>query len=102
AAARGGDEAALAIMRVLGGRLGVGIANVVNTFDPDVVAIGGGVSAAGDLFMDRAREVAQRLYMPGVGTRTEIRLSRYGPRAGVLGAALMAGQELVREQAHTG
>jgi glucokinase len=31
--------------------------------------------------------------LPGVGTRTNIRLARHGPRAGVLGAALMASQE---------
>jgi len=97
-AAQGGDTAALDALRILGERLGIGIANVVNALDPDVIAIGGGVSSAGALLLDPARETAEKFYLPGVGTTTEIRLARYGPRAGVLGAALMAGQELAREQ----
>ena len=97
-AARAGDEAARRAVRVLGERLGVGIANAINTFDPEVVAIGGGVSAAGDLLLEPAREVAARFTLPGVGEHTEVRLSRYGPEAGLRGAALLAGQELAAER----
>jgi glucokinase len=100
AAAQDGDASALEALRILGERLGIGIANVVNALDPDVVAIGGGVSNAGDLLLDPARETAKRFFLPGVGTATEIRLARYGPRAGVLGAALMAGQERAHEKEH--
>jgi glucokinase len=81
-------------MRILGERLGIGIANVINTFDPELVVIGGGVSNAGDLLLDPAKRVAAEFVIPGVGTRTEIRLARYGPQAGVRGAALLARQEL--------
>jgi len=93
-AAGEGDEAALRAVRLLGERLGVGIANAINTFDPEVVAIGGGVSAAGELLLEPARETALRFVLPGVGERTEIRLARYGPEAGLRGAALLARQEL--------
>ena len=44
-------------------------------------------------------EVAARFVLPGVGERTEIHLSRYGPEAGLRGAALLAGQELEAEGA---
>ena len=98
AAAHAGDPYAIAIIAELGRLLGIGIANVINTFDPEVVAIGGGVSAAGDLLLEPARETALGYVLPGVGTRTEIRLARSGPRAGVRGAALLAGQELARER----
>ncbi len=84
-------------MRILGERLGVGIANVVNIFDPELVVIGGGVSVAGELLLDPAKESASRFIIPGVGTQTRIELARYGPQAGVRGAALLAGQELERE-----
>ena len=97
-AARDGDEVAVGLLRVLGERLGVGIANMINALDPDVVAIGGGVSTAGDLLLEPARRTAAAYVLPGVGTRTEIRLSRYGPMAGVLGAAILAKQELTREE----
>ena len=93
-AAHDGDTAALEALRILGERLGIGIANVINTFDPDVVAVGGGVSTAGELLLHHARDTALQYVLRGVGTRTEIRLARYGPEAGVMGAALMAGQEL--------
>jgi glucokinase len=95
-AAQAGDPDAMGALRTLGERLGVGIANAMNTFDPDVVAIGGGVSIAGELLLEPAREVARRFAVPGVGERTEIRLARHGSQAGVRGAALLAGMELSR------
>ena len=95
-AAHEGDAAALEAIHILGERLGVGIANAINLFDPEQVVIGGGVSAAGELLLEPARASALRFVLPGVGTRTTIRLARYGPRAGVRGAALLAGQEVDR------
>jgi glucokinase len=89
-AARAGDERALEALRILGERLGIGIANVVNLFDPDLVVVGGGVSQAGELLLEPARRTAHGFILPGVGSRTEIRLARYGPQAGVRGAALLA------------
>lgn len=97
--AKEGDEVALDLLRVLGERLGIGIANAINAFDPEVVAIGGGVSSAGELLLGPARESALRYVLPGVGERTEIRLSNHGPGAGVLGAALLAKQESKRGEA---
>jgi len=95
--AREGHPGALAALDLLGRRLGIGIANAINTFDPDLVVVGGGVSIAGDLLLDPAREEAARHVLPGVGTKTEIRRARYGPKAGVRGAALLAGQEAAHE-----
>jgi glucokinase len=92
-AAQRGDEAGIAAVRWIGERLGVGIANAINIFDPAEVVIGGGVSTAGDLLLEPAREVAKRFVLTGVGTETTIRLARRGPQAGVIGAALIAAQE---------
>jgi glucokinase len=97
-AAQEGDEVAIRLLRQLGERLGIGIANAINLFDPEVVAIGGGVSRAGDLLLEPARETALGFVVPGVGTRTEIRLARHGTGAGLLGAALMARTELERHK----
>jgi glucokinase len=93
-AARGGDAVALDVLHTLGRRVGIAVANAINTFDPDVVAIGGGVSAAGDLLLAPARQSASEYILDGVGTQTEIRLARSGPQAGVRGAALLARIEL--------
>jgi glucokinase len=97
--ARAGDEACRRCLEILGQRLGIGIANAINMFDPLEVVIGGGVSAAGDLLLVPARETALRHVVPGAGSATTIRLARHGPRAGVLGAALIAAQEWAEDHA---
>lgn len=99
--AKAGDEASRRCLRVLGERLGIGIANAINLYDPLEVVIGGGVSTAGDLLLEPAEAVAFRHVLPGVGTKTKIRLARHGPRAGVLGAALMAAQEFGSKEGAT-
>jgi glucokinase len=96
--AKRGDEASRRCMRVLGERLGVGIANAINLYDPLEVVIGGGVSSAGDLLLEPATRTAFRHVLRGVGTKTKVRLARHGPRAGVLGAALNAAQEWELDQ----
>ena len=95
--AREGDEASVRCLRILGERLGIGIANAITMFDPLEVVIGGGVSAAGELLLGPARETAWKYAVPGAGSQCEIRLARHGPRAGVLGAALIAAQEYAAE-----
>lgn len=91
--AREEDPESLDALRVLGERLGIGIANAINTFDPAEVVIGGGVSVAGELLLAPARDAAWRYVLPGVGSRTSIRTARHGVDAGLLGAALIAAQE---------
>jgi glucokinase len=91
--AREGDDASRRCLQILGERLGIGIANAINLYDPLEVVIGGGVSTAGELLLEPASRAAFRHVLPGVGTRTRIRLARHGPKAGVLGAALIAAQE---------
>jgi glucokinase len=93
-AAEDGDQAARRIVEIWGQRVGIGVANAINTFDPEEVVIGGGAARAGELLLEPARRVASGYVLPGLGTRTTIRIARHGVRAGVLGAALLAVQEL--------
>lgn len=93
-AARDGDEAAVHLCERWGCRIGIGIANVINTFDPEEVVIGGGGAQAGDLLLGPAERTARKWVLPGLGGQTTIRLARHGVGAGVLGAALLAEQEL--------
>jgi glucokinase len=92
-AARDGDQAAAAVVEVWGEHVGIGVANAINTFDPDEVVIGGGAALAGELLLQPATRVARGYVLPGLGERTVIRLARHGVRAGVLGAALLAMHE---------
>jgi glucokinase len=93
-AAQAGDQSAARMVEIWGQRVGIGIVNAINTFDPDEVVIGGGAAQAGDLLLEPAKRVVRGYVLPGVGTRTTIRLARHGLHAGVLGAALLALHEL--------
>jgi glucokinase len=97
--ARKGDVHCRHVLRILGERLGIGIANMINLFDPDEVVIGGGVSLAGDLLLVPAERTARRHTVPGLGLNTTIRVARHGPQAGVIGAATVAAQEWGLERA---
>jgi glucokinase len=100
-AAREGDQAALRMCEEWGCRIGIGVANVINTFDPQEVVIGGGGAQAGDLILKPAERVARQWVLPGLGGKTTIRLARHGVAAGVLGAALLAEQELGQGEERT-
>ncbi len=91
AAARDGDEEAIAWIADVGDWLGVGIANLVAALDPGVVVIGGGLSDAGDLLLEPARAAFSRS-LTGRGHRPEARIvaAELGPEAGLIGAADMA------------
>ena len=98
-AAQAGDPLAARLIELWGERVGIGIANVINTFDPEEVVIGGGAARAGDLLLQPARRTASAYVVPGLGSRTTIRTARHGVRAGVLGAALLAVHELAGSSA---
>jgi glucokinase len=93
-AAHDGDLIARRIVEVWAERVGIGIANAINTFDPNEVVIGGGAALAGDLLLGPATRVARAYAHPGLADHVTIRLARHGVRAGVLGAALLAVHEL--------
>jgi glucokinase len=93
-AAQEGDAVAARIVEIWGERVGIGVANAINTFDPDEVVIGGGAALAGELLLEPATRVARAYAHPGLRQNTVIRLARHGVTAGVLGAALLAVHEL--------
>jgi glucokinase len=93
-AAREGDASAMRMVEIWGQRVGIGVANAINTFDPEEVVIGGGAARAGDLLLEPIKKVAAGYVLPGLRGTATIRLARHGVRAGVLGAALLAAHEL--------
>ena len=91
AAAMAGDEIAATLLADVGRWLGLGIADVVAGLDPEVVVIGGGVSAAGELLVGPAREAFEAT-LTGRGFRTYARLelAKFRNDAGLVGAADLA------------
>ena len=88
--AHDGDETARAVLADVGHRLGAGLTGIVNALDPDVVVVGGGAVAAGDLLLDAAREVVAARALPPVARAVRIVPARFGEEAGVFGAGLLA------------
>ena len=98
AAAEDGDPDALFLMDNFGRMLGMGIANYVNIFEPAHLAIGGGLSRASHLFLERATEEAGRRALPALWKRVKVALAKGGANAGVIGAGLLAGLEVAGDR----
>ena len=94
AAAQDGDPDALRVFNRLARMLGIGIAGYVNVFEPQYLVIGGGLSRAAGLFLEEAEAEARARALPALWKRVTISLARGGAEAGVIGAGVLAAQEL--------
>ncbi len=91
-AARSGDELAARVFMETGRFLGYGLCNLVHLFNPEVIAVGGGVAAAGDLILEPAREVVRRNVMDERLAGVKIVQAELGNTASITGAALLAAE----------
>ncbi len=90
-AAEQGDLVARQAFASVGGWLGVGTASLVAALDPEIVVVGGGVSAAGDRLLDPARAALRRAVVGGEHRPVpDVVVAQLGPLAGMVGAALVA------------
>ncbi|MBR2930853.1 MAG: ROK family protein [Clostridia bacterium] len=88
-AARAGDVAANQVVNDYVNYLAIGISNIINVFQPEVVCVGGGVSGEGDNLLLPLRE---RLKYTSFGTeasRTRVEIAKYRNDAGIIGAGLL-------------
>lgn len=90
AAARDGDERALAAVRTVAGYLGIAIANCVHVIGADRFVIGGGISAAGDLLLDPIRDAVREHVTLVPAGEVNVVPAELGTNAGAIGAALAA------------
>ena len=86
-----GDPSALEVFTTAGRWLGVAVASLTNIFDPDVVVIGGGLSAAGDLLLAPAREEYLSRALPPT-RRAPLLLAHFRQDAGMVGAGILAAE----------
>jgi glucokinase len=100
-AARAGDPKAVAGLLVIGRYLGIGIANMIVVINPDVVVIGGGISAAFDLLRDPIEaELRRRVYTTALD-RVRLAPAELGTWAGAIGAALHGAETAERDDLAT-
>ena len=88
--ARRGDRKAKALLERAGHDLGLGLANLVDVLNPEIIVIGGGVAAAGNMILDAARKTMKQWAQPLAVKQVRVVRSRLGTRAGLLGAAKLA------------
>ncbi|NLZ54617.1 MAG: ROK family protein [Thermoanaerobacteraceae bacterium] len=90
AAAKQGDKFARELVDMEGYYLGVGLANMANSFNPDCIAMGGGITHEWDLFYDRMIEVMREKALKANVENLKVVKATLGSDVGVVGAAAVA------------
>jgi glucokinase len=85
-----GDELALEIFRRMGVYLGIGLANLINIINPEMIVIGGGVVNGWDLFEKHMHHQVEERAFPLLAARVKIERAKCGDDAGLLGAARLS------------
>lgn len=93
-AAKEGDSLAKELITRTGYYVGVGLANLVNIFNPELIVIGGGLSNIGDMLLEPAYKVAGERAFKEPYRTVRFALAKLGRDSGVLGAAAFALQEM--------
>jgi glucokinase len=88
--ARNGDGVAISVVRDTAKYIGMGVANLASALDPEVVVLGGDVSAARDLLMEPVRQECTRRLPPAMAEHFRLEMSPLGLDGVAIGAARLA------------
>ncbi|WML46398.1 ROK family glucokinase [Neobacillus sp. PS3-40] len=95
--ARKGDPLASEVMAKVSFYLGLVLAGIANTLNPEKVVLGGGVSRAGEILLNQVKEKFDHFAFSAVRKSTKIALATLGNDAGVIGAAWLVKSRLLKE-----
>jgi glucokinase len=98
-AAMENDELAVSVLKETGRILGAAVASIINLLNVEVVVLGGGVMAAGDLILEPIRKEAQRGTVRPSFNCCRIVAAQLGQDAGIIGAALLAHDAMRKNEA---
>ncbi|MCX6028710.1 MAG: ROK family protein [Chloroflexi bacterium] len=90
AAARAGDRDTLAMLDERAFYIGTALANLVNLINPETIILGGLFAAGADLMLPRIEETLRRRSFAGLGDVVALRVTTFGRKVGVIGAAALA------------
>ncbi|WP_202711113.1 ROK family glucokinase [Sporosalibacterium faouarense] len=94
-ATKGDKLANMALDRIVK-YLGIGIMNIIAILDPEVIALGGGISNAGDFLLQKVKESVDSLkYFEGMPV-SKITIAKLGSEAGIIGAAMLGKYKLMK------
>jgi glucokinase len=94
-AAQQDDADARGVIEQAGRYLGLGLANIINEFNPQAIVIGGGLVGMGDMILDPARAAAEEQAFHESFSDADILKAELGEQAGVLGVAALAAEKYV-------
>ncbi len=87
---RQGDESAKKVLDLFTSYLGTGITNMVNIFQPEIISVGGGISAEGEALLGPVRKILEaEQYSRMCEKKTVLKKAELGNDAGIIGAALL-------------
>ncbi len=87
---RKGDKAAIEVVNKYIEYIAVGIIDIINIFQPEVICIGGGISKEGDTLLNPIKKyLDDGGYVTGVANHAEIKIAELGNDAGIIGAAFL-------------
>ncbi len=89
-AAKNEDILSIELLAEIGEKIGKGIAMLINIFNPELLILGGTLSETGDYLRLPIRSAINKYSLSLVNTDTQLKLSRLGEKAGVIGACLIA------------
>ncbi len=92
--AREGETTATSVIDYISSQLGFALANLANALNPEKIILGGGVSKAGDLLVEKIEQSFHQYLFPRTKKGVTILLATLGNDAGVIGAAYIAKTKL--------
>jgi glucokinase len=93
-----GDAVAIEVLAETGYYLGIGIANLIQLYNPEILAIGGGVAQAGRWLLEPIMRTVRSKALMVPASTCRIVLSQLGDDAGVIGASVLAAMETERAE----
>jgi len=87
--ARAGNQKAIEVFNQIGKNLGVGVANIINIFDPEAIILNGGIADAKEFILSGIEEGIKKFVISPAARKTKILFSALGLYAGSLGATLL-------------
>ena len=94
-AARNEDTLAIELLAEIGGKLGRGMAVLINIYNPELVILGGILASTGDYVRLAIKSALNKYSLTLVNSDTQLRISKLGERAGVIGGCLIARSKLL-------
>jgi glucokinase-like ROK family protein len=88
-AAAAGDPDVLEALEETGQAMGLGVANLISIFNPEMVVLGGPLSAVGKYLLPTIQAAVEKTVLPEIGAQAQIELSAFGADASVIGAVAL-------------